>query len=352
MRILEINTEKTWRGGERQTFFTLTSLRSAGVQLSLMARKGFPLAQKAKEAGFHVHAVSGGLWSSFFFLAFKARTHADVLHAQTAKALTFCFLSKPFHRLPIVYTRRVDFIPKGKLTLMKYRACTRLVAISKAIQKILENQGLGPVVLIPSMIEPSVLNAKRGNQLLKDLKVPEGKRILGTAAALVDHKDPHTLMAALQKLKCIRTDWVFIHLGDGVLKEEMQTMAHSLGLDDFYIQAGHISQPEDLIQLFSLFVMSSKEEGLGSSVLDAFLYEVPVVSTNAGGLKELLENERGISVSVGDSEGLASAIDLVLQDAMVREKSVSNAKAYVLQRHSAAYHAAAYGSLFKEILKT
>lgn len=349
MRILEINTEKTWRGGERQTLFTLTSLKAAGAHLALMARAGFPLAHKATEAGFKVYPVSGGLWSSFFFLAVKARKHADVLHAQTAKALTYCFLSKPFHRLPIVYTRRVDFVPKGTLTLLKYKACARLVAISAAIKNILEDQGLGPITLIPSMIERSELNATRGKQLLAEWKIPEGKLLLGTAAAFVDHKDPRTLMEALNKLKSIREDWAFIHMGEGVLKEEMQAQALVYGLDNLYFPVGHIAQPEDVLHLLNVFVMSSKEEGLGSSVLDAFLYEVPVVATDAGGLKELLESKRGISVSVGDSQGIAEAIDCMLHDKDLRDQLVSNAKAYVLQRHSASYHADAYLTLFKEI---
>jgi glycosyltransferase involved in cell wall biosynthesis len=58
--------------------------------------------------------------------------------------------------------------------------------------------------------------------------------------------------------------------------------------------------------------MASKFEALGSSVLDAMQQRVPVVSTDAGGLKETLANGRGLLVAVGDVHAMASQILLVL----------------------------------------
>jgi glycosyltransferase involved in cell wall biosynthesis len=62
-----------------------------------------------------------------------------------------------------------------------------------------------------------------------------------------------------------------------------------------------------LYSLFDVFVMSSKNEGLGSSVIDAFLNQIPVVSTDAGGLKELVMN-RGYVAEKENPAQLASAI--------------------------------------------
>src|SRR3546814_10999932 len=62
-----------------------------------------------------------------------------------------------------------------------------------------------------------------------------------------------------------------------------------------------------------LFVLTSTSEALGSSVLDAFLYSVPVVSTNAGGLAEVLADGRGLLCEVGDHLAIAQAMARVLE---------------------------------------
>src|SRR3546814_12793591 len=78
-----------------------------------------------------------------------------------------------------------------------------------------------------------------------------------------------------------------------------------------------------------VFVLSSRHEALGTSVLDAFLYSVPVVATDAGGLKELLAQGRGLLCPVGDHDALADAIDRVLTDRGLRADMVEQARSYV-----------------------
>jgi glycosyltransferase involved in cell wall biosynthesis len=61
---------------------------------------------------------------------------------------------------------------------------------------------------------------------------------------------------------------------------------------------------------------------------------VPVVSTNAGGLKDLVKDERGISCEIGDSDSIAKGIDVLLLDESVIEIYVQKAFDYVCHYHS------------------
>ena len=83
-------------------------------------------------------------------------------------------------------------------------------------------------------------------------------------------------------------------------------------MENCYKLMGFQQNVEDFFSIFDVFVMSSEEEGLGSSVLDAFVYKVPVVSTNAGGLAEILDG-RGNLVNVKDFHALAEQLDYVLE---------------------------------------
>jgi len=77
---------------------------------------------------------------------------------------------------------------------------------------------------------------------------------------------------------------------------------------------GSIANPWGLIAESDVFVMSSREEGLGTSVLDALALGVPVAATRAGGIPEILADGAGLLVPTGDATALAGAVEILLTD--------------------------------------
>ena len=146
MKILELNFERTWRGGERQTIYNMLGFRNAGVSVSLLCRQGFPLEAKAKDAGFEVFSFNN-IFSAFFFMLLKGNRF-NVFHAQSSHIITWCLLSKPFHRAKVILSRRVDFVPKGNVTRIKYRLTDKVVAVSDAVKHIVEKFSGKEVVTI------------------------------------------------------------------------------------------------------------------------------------------------------------------------------------------------------------
>ena len=114
---------------------------------------------------------------------------------------------------------------------------------------------------------------------------------------------------------------------------------------------GFYENVEDFFAIFDVFVMSSQEEGLGSSVLDAFIYRVPVVSTNAGGLKESV-GDHGVLCPIKSPEALADGMHRVLSDAALRTDLVERAHAVALDVHSSERVTEEYLKLFEGMLKT
>src|SRR5690606_20758656 len=112
-----------------------------------------------------------------------------------------------------------------------------------------------------------------------------------------------------------------------------RALVAELGLQDRYVFAGFRQGVEDIYRLMDVFVLASTHEALGSSVLDAFLYSVPVVSTNAGGLAEVLADGRGLLCQVGDHMALAQAMGRTLDDAQLRNDMVQKAHAFVVDHH-------------------
>lgn len=330
--ILELNFERGWRGGERQTMYTMSGFKEAGINVELLCRKNYPLEKKANEKGFKTQSFSN-IFGVLFFLIFKGSRY-DVLHAQSSHILTYAILSKPFHRAKIIFTRRVDFVPHGKMTLLKYKLTDQVVAISNAIKRILTDFGAKDVRLISSAIMAKELDKSRAERILTDAGVDPSLHLIGTTAALVQHKDPLTMIEAIRELATVRRDFVFLHFGKGELEQQMRDKIAEYGLEDVYKLMGFYDNVEDIFSVLDIFTMSSEQEGLGSSVLDAFMYRVPVVSTNAGGLSDLVQGGRAVSCEVHQPEQLAAGIQSLLEEPLKRESVARRAFAYTTERHS------------------
>jgi glycosyltransferase involved in cell wall biosynthesis len=347
IKILELNFERSWRGGEKQTLFNMAGFRNSGHDVALLCRKGSPLQEKANESGFETFGFSN-IFTAFFFMLFRCKKY-DVLHAQSSHILTYAVLSKRFHHATIIFTRRIFKTPKGRFTKWKYKKTEKLVAISPAIKKIMEEFTGKNVSLISDAVEERELNPQRARELVSNLNIGESNFIIGTTAALTTEKAPLVMIEAIHDLWNKRKDFVFLHFGIGPLQIEMEELIKRYQLEKVYYLMGFIDNVEDIFLNLKIFAMSSELEGLGSSVLDAFVYKVPVVSTNAGGLADLLENERGILCEKNDPKMLAEGIDKMLSDTLLRENVIRNAYAYVKKFHSLNYITDQYLALINSL---
>lgn len=350
MRILFINLEKGWRGGERQTYLAALRLQELGYHVDVIVRAKQPLAERLQQAGLTVKEVSGNL-GLYLFLLTRGRGY-QIIHAYTAGALTALSVLKKYLNAKIIYTRRTSFElaeTKRWRTQRKWQQVDGFVAISEAAAQVPQQLGLEPVI-IPSAVtyvapnSDAIINFAAQHHL-------GGRYVLATSAALSPEKDPLTCIRAMHALWQRRQDFVFLHFGaTGTEQAAAQALIDELGLTDVYRLMGFQSNIEDLYRLMHVFVLTSVSEGLGSSVLEAFLYEAPVVSTRVGATPLLLAEERGVLCEQGDFEAIAKACDQLLDDESLRQRYVSNAAAYVTTHHSVEAMVQAYLQLYQQVL--
>lgn len=351
MNILQLNMEKGWRGGERQTLYCMQAFRDLGAKVELMAREGQVLAQRAREAGFTVHEVRH-VPGQVAFLSTQARRF-DIVHAQTANTVTWAVLTKWAHRRPVVFSRRTSFPvqpDKTRQTGFKWRHVDRLVAISEMAAAEPRRLGIEPLI-IRSAVKAQPIDAARNAALVDEFGL-SGKKVIATSAALIADKDPETLIRAVAELARRRSDFKCVHFGAGGNREaQARALIESLGLQAVYHLAGFRSQVESFYALMDVFVMASQEEALGSSVFDAFLQQVPVVSTDAGGLRESLADGRGLLCPVGDHLAMADRIERVLDDPGLADTLTRRALDYVKHEHDVHVMGQRYMACFDALLK-
>lgn len=353
MKILQMNFENGWRGGERQTLFSMQEFRNAGHDVALLTRENNELSKQALAEGFTVYTLKKA-WQQLPFLIRHAKQY-DIIHSQTANTLTWLVLSKLFHNTKTVYTRRTAFNiapKKEKVTALKWRRVDLFVSVCKASTEEPKRLGVDSIV-IPSAIPPTyTTNKDRALALVQEFNLKD-KKILATAAALTSEKDPLTLIQAIGNLHRIRQDFVFLHFGaDGDQSEACKALIKELSLEDVYLLTGFRKQVEDFYGTLDIFVMSSKFEGVGGSVFDAFLQHVPVVSTNAGGLKEVLAGGRGILCDVGDDKALAEGMNTILDHPEEATNMTEKAYTYVIDEHNVQKMGQRYLQAYEKLLAT
>jgi glycosyltransferase involved in cell wall biosynthesis len=320
MKILHINTEKTWRGGEQQTLYLLKGLKKRNITSHLLCQPGSPMEERTKKAEIEVFPVAMR-GEVDLFASYQLRTHIkrfnyDIIHSHTSHAHTLAFLASLGIRTRLLVSRRVDFsIFRHSflhLSGIKYRFMTDYyIAISHKIKDILVQDGVPRqrIFVVHSGIDPERFTAVSMDYLIPEFNLKSNEPVVVNVAHLAGHKGQQYLVRAiplvLAKIPAAR----FFIVGEGKLMNELQALAASLGLNKELIFTGFRQDVGAFYHVADLFVMSSVQEGLGTAVIDALALGKPVVATNSGGIPEIIRNgETGRLVAPADPTALAEGI--------------------------------------------
>jgi glycosyltransferase involved in cell wall biosynthesis len=291
-------------------------MAARGHDVVVACRAGGVLAERTRAAGLAVREMRfrGDLWpaAALALASTLKEMRPDVVHLHDPHAVSAGLLARRLApgRRALVATRRVDFALRGFLSRRKYAACDRVIAVSDAIAGVLRRGGL-PAERVRLVYEgvPDRPAQPGGQDALRELGIPEDAPVVGNVAALTGHKDQATLLAAAARVGARMPEARFVIVGEGELRGKLEALARDLGLEHRCIFAGFRADLDRLIPAFTVFCLSSHMEGLGTSLLDAMAFGVPVVATAAGGIPEAVtDGVTGRLVPPRDPDALAAAL--------------------------------------------
>ena len=359
--VLHIDTERTWRGGQQQAAWLLEGMLARGWPAAIVCPPGSILEDRGRARSWPVHAVAmrGELdIAAGRRIAGLARAgKLSILHAHSSHALSLGLWARLFDRgLRLVASRRVDFpIRRHFLSRLKYStpSLDRIVCISAAVRAQLLADGIPAhkLVVIPSGVDTRRFAGVRPPpHLRRSLGVPSGHLVIGTVAALADHKDYPTLLRAARLVLDTEPDISFVAVGDGSLHGELTKLARELDLGKRFLFLGFREDIGSLLKVFDIFVLASKTEGLGTSVLDAQALGLPVAACRAGGIPEIVtDRETGLLVPPGEPPALAAALLELAHDPELRAKLGAQAKKAV-QAHDVSRTIDAHLELYRTLI--
>jgi glycosyltransferase involved in cell wall biosynthesis len=167
--------------------------------------------------------------------------------------------------------------------------------------------------------------------------IPAAAPVVGSVLRFSEEKQPLLWIDVAERIGQGRKDAMFLMVGDGPLREEARRRAKAKGFGDRIVMPGYERSVEAAMAAMDVFLLTSRLEGLPNVLIEAQALGVPVVTTDAGGAAETLDNGRtGFAVSPPSAELLAQAILRVLGDEEWREAARVAAPQFVRERFSAA----------------
>ncbi|MBC8087632.1 MAG: glycosyltransferase [Phycisphaerae bacterium] len=191
-------------------------------------------------------------------------------------------------------------------------------------------------VYIPNMLPASAFRAVSADEkraARAALGLPARGPIVGCVARLELVKDHATLLTAWQRTVQRRPDATLAIIGGGSLRPALEQLSTELRISERVRFLGEMA-PETLPHsLLDICVLSSRDEGFPNSLLEAMAQGLPVVSTNVGGVSDLVQDRvNGLLVASGDAQGLGDALSAVLGDATMAAR-LASAGAHLAQSH-------------------
>lgn len=341
MRVLHVDPERGWGGGEVQVLALLRELAARGHESRLAADPGGRLAAAA--AGLGVPVVPLRIRNHFDLGAGMALRRLaaghDVVHFHTARAHALA----PFCRGRagrLVVTRRMDYVPAGGpyVRFLYNRAVDAVIAISAGVRDALLRVGVRPerITVVPSGIAVGALPpATERARLRREWELHDDHVAVVVPGALERRKGHATLLAAARLLAPSLPELRYVLCGQGSLEEALRDGARELGGAVRF--AGFRTDMEACLAAADVVAMPSLQEGLGVAALEAMAAERPVVGSRVGGLAEaVVHGETGLLVPPSDAAALAAALARLSHDPALRARLGVAGRARVLARYTAA----------------
>lgn len=254
----------------------------------------------------HTHLVSGNLYGRMAGKIVGVRGVVSTLHHSDKGAL-----GRPSRSLWHEFLFRLD-IRMAALS-------DRIIAPSADLKRLLMRRGVkgDKIVHIPNAVNldrlrfsEEELDARR-----RELCLPQGIRLVGMVGRLAPVKNFGLFLRAAKRVIDAGIKAMFVVIGDGPLRPELEAMATGLGIRNHIIFTGFREDVLQLVSLLDLFVLCSDSETFPLALIEAMALKKPAIATNVGGVPEIIDHDvDGWLCPARDELSLADAVIHLLTD--------------------------------------
>jgi|SRR5579859_637271 len=361
-------------GAETQLVRLVNALDRTRFQPSVLCLYGggpleMDLAADVPVSSASIHSIRHGRDRSRVLLAIRIlrvilrelrRQRPDILHAYLPTAYVLGGVAAWLFRVPVIIAarrgltsyhiypyRRWRWLAKFANRVIDLHLCNSESVRNYAIEREGVDRARTAVVYNGIELPPADQPVPR----LPDRWRPPGTTILvGVIANLIAYKGHATLLEALTQVVSDFPGLGIVLIGDGPERQALEAQARRLGLASRVVFAGRYSNAATLVRAFDFTVLASTEEGFPNAIMESMANAVPVVATDAGGTRELVEDGvTGILIMPGNAEALADGIRRMAADPEGRRRMGTAARFRVAKRLGVRRMVSATEALYQQL---
>ena len=277
-----------------------------------LANAGIPITTVARQPGFDRGLIKA--------IRQHLREHKiDIIHCHQYTPWVYGVLAAAGLKTKVIFTEHGRFYPdfgtwKRKLINPMLAWLTdATTAISSATKQALvthENLSARNIEVIYNGIKAVDPVPDETQQALKaELGITASQPVFGTIARFDPIKNHLMMLRAFNNVLNAGKDAKLVIVGDGEMRDDIETLIKELGISDHVILTGYQPQPARYLSIMDIFLLSSFSEGTSMTLLEAMSLGKPCVVTDAGGNAEVItNNEIGLVVANNDKSAFAKAM--------------------------------------------
>jgi len=308
--------------------------------------------------GFPARSPAGMLLRVPAVARWLRREGADLVHCHLPLAGVVGRLAGRLAGVPVVYTEhnlQERYHPwTRRANLATWRLQAAVVAVSGDVAASIARHAdpRVPVRVVLNGIEPPLSpDPEAVARARAACGAADGAALVGTVAVLRRQKRLDLWLEAAGAILAEVPEARFVLVGDGPLRDELESEAAALRIAGRVHFAGLQEDVTPWLAAMDLFLTSSEFEGLPLALLEAMSVGLPVVVTRVGGVGEVIEDgASGRLVGFGDPDALAAATVELLRDCALRERLAERGRQVVLERFGVARMARELGEVYREVL--
>lgn len=246
--------------------------------------------------------------------------NVQIIHAHKLWSNFWCGILGRLCRVPVIAHCHAQLYNFGNLLADKLieRLSYRIVSISEYERKrLIKEEGISPdkIVTIYNGIEVGKFKTEPNLDLKRQLGIRNECSVVGIVAAFRPQKNHELFLLAARELLKKNQNISFLLVGDGPTRKRIEELASNLGVAKNCIFTGARKDMPDILSVIEVGVLSSHWEGLPLAVLEYMASSKPVISTNVGGVPEVVEDGlNGFLVQPGNFKMLAQRINGLIEN--------------------------------------
>lgn len=267
----------------------------------------------------------------------------DVIHSNTRITQVMGYFAAKSCKIPFVSTCHGFFKTRFFRLIFSFWG-DKVIAISNQVRNHLINDFKvkeDRIQLIESGVdidhfvkqEKSIIDLRR-----KELGLREDEFVLGIIARLSNVKGQDVLIDAMPKLIKNHPKVKLLIIGQGRTEKLLKQKVEKLDLCKFVEFIEIVNETQKMLSVLDLFVMPSRQEGLGISIIEAQSCQIPVAASNVGGIPSLIKDgQTGFLFEPENPNALADKIIYILNNKHLLNNIIENARAFVKANYSSEF---------------